>query len=64
MSSILFFLYLEGNVLWGVGANLPLCLREVEPHEDTDRYGEGTVYKAGLDTKCKEHGGSGIAMKV
>ena len=50
-------------MLWGVGANLPLCLREVEPHEDTDRYGEGTVHKAGLDTKCKEHGGSGIAMK-
>jgi hypothetical protein len=50
-------------VLRGAGADLPLGLGEVEPHEDTDGHGEGAVHEAGLDTKCEEHGRSSIAAK-
>jgi hypothetical protein len=45
----------------GVEVDLPLRLGDVEPHEDTDGHGEGAVHEAGLDTKCEEHGWSGIA---
>jgi hypothetical protein len=47
----------------GLGADLPLRLGKIEPHEDTDGHGEGAVHEAGLDTECEEHGRSGIAAK-
>ena len=47
----------------GVGFDVPLGLRKVHPHEDTDGHGEGSVHEAGLEIKCKEHGRGGIAMK-
>jgi hypothetical protein len=43
--------------------SLPFGLGEVEPHEDTDGDREGAVHEAGFDTKCEEHGGSGIAVE-
>lgn len=44
-----------------VRAVIPSGLGEVEPHEDTNRHGEGAIHEACLDTKCEKHGRGGIA---
>jgi hypothetical protein len=58
-----FYFYLKGDGSRGVGADLPLSLREQKPHEDTDRHGECAVHEAGLDIKCEEHRRGSVATK-
>lgn len=47
----------------GNSADLPLRLREQEPHEDTDRHRKSAVYEAGFDIEREEHGRSCVATK-